>query len=455
MNRNNQTIAAIATASGTGAIGIVRLSGNDAISITDTIFKGKILSKQATHTIHFGSIVNGKNDLIDEVVVALYKAPKSFTGEETVEISGHGSPYVLQQILDACIASGAVLANPGEFTQRAFLNGKLDLAQAEAVADLIAAENKAAHDLALKQMRGGVSNEMAMLREQLINFTALIELELDFSDEDVAFADRSQLKELIQNLQSKIQNLIKSFEYGNAIKNGIPVAIIGKPNAGKSTLLNALLQEERAIVSEIAGTTRDAIEETFTLNGILFRFIDTAGIRDTEDLIEAIGVQRAKEKVLQAKVVLHLYENDYNLLDELQEALQDKIVFNLHSKTDIATANTDITKLQTLYPDYHHFGISGKTGNNIDYLQNRLATLFQNNIVDSSVVISNIRHKDALQQSLLALQAVGQGIGIGLSGDMLAVHLKEALYHLGSITGKIEVDKDILGAIFGRFCIGK
>lgn len=449
MKQNKQTIAAIATASGTGAIGIVRLSGKDAIAITEKIFKGKKLSQQLSHTIHFGTIVNNHNELIDEVVVALYKSPKSYTGEDTVEISGHGSPYVLQKIFDACIDAGAFVAKNGEFTQRAYLNGKLDLAQAEAVADLIAAENKAAHQLALNQMRGGISNELASLREQLINFTALIELELDFSDEDIAFADRKELHLLIQDLKAKMINLIKSFEYGNAIKNGVPVAIIGKPNAGKSTLLNALLKEERAIVSDIAGTTRDSIEETINIEGITFRFIDTAGIRETTDTIEAIGVERAKEKVKQAKVVIHLYEDEEdNLLAEISEFLQDKLVFHLRSKCDNNTVSEASDKA-------HSFPISVKENINIDRLMQELVAYFKEQQNQSSVIVTNIRHKDALTQSLRSLEEVERGMLLGLSGDMLSVHLKETLYYLGSITGKIEVDKDILGAIFGRFCIGK
>jgi len=453
---NEQTIAAIATASGTGAIGIIRLSGAEAITIADRIFKGKKLVDQPARTVHFGRIVSVSDGaIIDEVVVTLFRSPHSYTGEDIVEISGHGSPYVLQKILEACLQAGAVSAQPGEFTQRAFLNGKLDLAQAEAVADLIAAENKAAHELALNQMRGGVSSELALLREDLINFTALIELELDFSDEDVEFADRKELKILIQKLKSKIQNLIKSFEYGNAVKNGVPVAIIGKPNAGKSTLLNALLKEERAIVSDIAGTTRDVIEEAITLDGITFRFIDTAGIRHTEDTIEAIGVERAKEKVRQAKVVIHLYEESEDLLDELAESLEGKIVFNLRSKADKNNTENELPIVNYQLSMIHSFPISVRTGFNLDRLIQELVAHFKNEDAASSVVITHVRHKEALEKSLTALAEVDNGMEIGLSGDLLSLHLKDALYHLGTITGRIDLDKDILGAIFGRFCIGK
>lgn len=458
MLASNDTIVAISTAPGLGAIGLVRLSGPEAVDIVNQLFVGKNLSKQKSHTAHFGRFYAQKPEnehtarLIDEVVVTLFLNERSFTGEDTVEIAAHGSPYILNQIVQACSALGARLAGPGEFTQRAFLNGKLDLAQAEAVGDLIAAENKASHEIALQQMRGGISSELAGLREQLINFTALLELELDFSDEDVAFADRSELKQLVANIQLKINELIDSFEYGNAIKNGVPVAIIGKPNAGKSTLLNALLKEERAIVSDIAGTTRDVIEETITLGGITFRFIDTAGIRDTEDTIEAIGVARAKEKVQQAKVVIHLYEDDTEVLDQLKEELDGKLVFNLRSKAD-QTAHPEDKIVDE--PNWKAFSISVKEGINLNRLQEALVAHFQLKDYNQSVIITNQRHKEALHRSSVALSAVAEGMAMGLSSDLLALHLRDALYHLGTITGKIEVDRDILGAIFGKFCIGK
>lgn len=451
------TIVALTTPPGAGAIGIIRLSGPDAIAITNKIFKGKRLADQPSHTIHFGHIINAKDKLIDEVVVSIYRNPKSYTGEDITEISCHGSSYILQEVINTCIAAGAVAAKPGEFTQRAFLNGKMDLAQAEAVADLIAAENRASHEIALNQMRGGVSSELAQLREQLINFTALIELELDFSDEDVEFADRKELMTFIRDLKSRVQTLITSFEYGNAIKNGVPVAIVGKPNAGKSTLLNALLKEERAIVSEIAGTTRDVIEETVNIEGITFRFIDTAGIRDTEDVIEAIGVERARQKLALAKVVIHLYEEDHKLLDELAEELKGKIVFNLVSKADLNSWANDRYEhfLRENYPRYHHFGISVKTGFHLDLLTRTLVNHFKNDTIGNAVIITNLRHKEALDKAKTALEEVEDGMNRQLSGDLLSLHLKEALYHLGTITGKIDVDRDILGAIFGKFCIGK
>jgi len=462
------TICAAATAQGVGALGIIRISGEEAISIVNKVFKGKNLSKVESHTVHYGFIVNrnsklevqiSQEEIIDEVMVSVFKAPKTFTAEDLVEISCHGSPYIQQQIIEVLIKNGARVAQPGEFTQRAFLNGRIDLSQAEAVADLISAQNKASHKVALNQMRGGISSELKDLREELIHFTALIELELDFSEEDVEFANREELRLLIQNLKIKIQNLVSTFEYGNAIKNGVPVAIIGKPNAGKSTLLNALLNEERAIVSDIAGTTRDTIEETITIDGITFRFIDTAGIRETEDKIEAIGVERAKEKVEQAKVVIHLYEDDVEILKELKDILEDKIVFNLLSKIDKEghDRELDIESLEREHPNYRHFGLSVKQNINLDRLKQELVEQLRSaiGVDENSVIITNLRHKEALQNALETLQNVETGMNIGLTGDLLAFHLRETLTHIGSITGQIDVDKDILGTIFGKFCIGK
>jgi len=458
-----ETICATSTAQGTGALGIIRVSGKDAISIVNKVFKGKDLTKADSHTVHYGFIVDAKRDAqsemreLDEVMVSVFKAPKTFTAEDLVEISCHGSPYIQQQIIEVLIQNSARLAEPGEFTQRAFLNGRIDLSQAEAVADLIAAENKASHKVALNQMRGGISSELKDLREELINFTALIELELDFSEEDVEFANREELRSLIKNLKLKIKNLLQTFEYGNAIKNGVPVAIIGKPNAGKSTLLNALLNEERAIVSDIAGTTRDTIEETITIDGITFRFIDTAGIRETQDTIEAIGVEKAKEKIRQAKIVLHLYENDIDLLRELESDLQDKIVFSLLTKTDKNDWANDRFEnyLMEHYPQMHHFGISVKTGFNLDKLKSELVQSIKSGVNENAVIITNLRHKEALQNAFSALENVESGMWMGLTGDLLAFHLRETLKYVGSITGDIEIGRDILGIIFSRFCIGK
>lgn len=451
-----ETICATATAQGIGALGIIRVSGKDAFSIVNQVFKGKDLTQVNSHTVNYGFIIKDQ-EIIDEVMVANFHAPKSFTAENLVEIYCHGSPYIQQQIIDLLIQKGARLAQAGEFTQRAFLNGRIDLTQAEAVADLIAAENKASHQIALNQMRGGISTELNQLREELINFTALIELELDFSDEDVEFADRSELDELVQKIKQQITQLISTFEYGNAVKNGVPVAIIGKPNAGKSTLLNYLLNEERAIVSDIAGTTRDTIEETINIQGITFRLIDTAGIRETSDTIEAIGVEKAKEKVAQAKIVIHLYEDDTEILDELAPMLEDKTVFNLMSKLDKypEMKETDIADLSQSIKDYHHFGISVKENINLNRLKSELVEVVKSGVDENAVIITNSRHKEALTHSLRAIQDVENGMKIGLTGDLLAFHLRDTLRHIGSITGQIDVDKDILGTIFGKFCIGK
>ncbi|RQO31093.1 tRNA uridine-5-carboxymethylaminomethyl(34) synthesis GTPase MnmE [Taibaiella sp. KBW10] len=452
---HQDTIVALATAPATGAIGVIRLSGSQALSITARLFKGKDLYKQASHTVHFGAIIQPETGvLVDEVVVTLFLGGKSYTGEDTVEISGHGSLYVLHQIIELCVAQGARLAAPGEYTQRAYLNGKLDLAQAEAVADLIAAENKASHQIALTQMRGGISSELQGLREKLINFTALIELELDFAEEDVEFADRTAFKQLIEEIDQHTLQLIQTFEYGNAIKNGVPVAIIGKPNAGKSSLLNALLKEERAIVSNIAGTTRDTIEEVLNIEGINFRFIDTAGLRETEDVVEAIGVHKAKEKIAQAQLILHLYEgNDTELLTELAESLKGKTVFNLRNKVDEPEVAAD--SQLSIEEGYISLDISAKTGYHLAVLKTQLVQLIKGSHSESSVIITNTRHKEALVKAQEALQEVRHGLEINLSGDLLSFHLKDALLHLGSITGKIDIDRDILGTIFGKFCIGK
>lgn len=451
-----ETICATATAQGVGALGIIRVSGKDAFSIVNQVFKGKDLTKVDSHTVNYGFIVKDE-EVIDEVMVSVFHAPRTFTAENLVEISCHGSPYIQQQIIDLLIQKGARLAQAGEFTQRAFLNGRIDLTQAEAVADLIAAENKASHQIALNQMRGGISTELNQLREELINFTALIELELDFSDEDVEFADRKELDELVQKIKQQINQLISTFEYGNAVKNGVPVAIIGKPNAGKSTLLNYLLNEERAIVSDIAGTTRDTIEETINIQGITFRLIDTAGIRETTDTIEAIGVEKAKEKVAQAKIVIHLYEDDTEILDELSDMLEDKTVFNLMSKLDKypEMRQTDNADLSQNIKDYHHFGISVKEKINLDRLKSELVEVVKSGVDENAVIITNSRHKEALTHALQAIEDVENGMKIGLTGDLLAFHLRDTLRHIGSITGQIDVDKDILGTIFGKFCIGK
>ncbi|MFT4092146.1 MAG: tRNA uridine-5-carboxymethylaminomethyl(34) synthesis GTPase MnmE [Niabella sp.] len=448
------TIVALATPPGVGAIGVIRLSGHDAINIADKVFTGKKLSNQESHTVHFGRITSpsfggGRGEVVDEVVATIYKAPKSYTGENTVEISGHGSPYILGKIIDTCIAAGARLAKPGEFTQRAFLNGKLDLAQAEAVADLIAANSRAAQQTALNQLRGGFSGDLKLLRDELINFAALIELELDFSDEDVEFADRNKFQILISNLKSQISNLLDSFKLGNAIKNGISVAIIGKPNAGKSTLLNALLNEERAIVSDIAGTTRDTIEETLNINGVLFRLIDTAGIRaHSNDHIENLGIARSKQNAEKAAIIIHLTDatDETESYFEWLKQYEGKTITVLN-KIDAAS---QIPNLRS------QICISAKQRTNIDALKNVMyEKAIGTEINTESTIITNARHHEALKKIIESVNAIEQGMQNNLSGDLLTIDIRRALHYLGEITGQVEVDRDILGTIFGKFCIGK
>lgn len=460
MQHSNETIAAIATAPGIGAIGIIRLSGPDALHITNQIFRGKNLTLQSSHTIHFGHIVDPENnELIDEVVVSLFLDNKSYTGENTVEISGHGSPYILQKILATCLKYGARMATHGEFTQRAFLNGKLDLAQAEAVADLIAADSKAAQQAALNQLRGGFSNDLKNLREQLITFAALIELELDFAEEDVEFADRTKFIQLIQQIKAACLQLIDSFQLGNAIKKGVSVAIIGKPNAGKSTLLNALLNEERAIVSEIAGTTRDTIEETLNIKGILFRLIDTAGIRsNTADKIEEIGVEKSLEKMRQADVVLYLFDAQTTTSEDL---LQQAALFTREELKYLFVANKiDTLDLDGLKQKYIGIEpiifISAKEKIAVDDVKTSLynATI-DGTLQTENTIVTNARHHASLINVVNSLQEIEQGMDMNLSGELLAIDIRRALHFLGEITGQVEMDRDILGTIFGKFCIGK
>lgn len=462
------TIVALATPPGVGAIAVIRLSGEKSFDIANALFPSKDLKKQKTHTAHFGSLASPatlskrKNesqspDIIDEVLVIIFKNPKSYTGEDVVEISCHGSPYIQQQIINACTASGARLALPGEFTQRAFLNGKMDLAQAEAVADVIAANSRAAQQTALKQLRGGFSTDLKLLRDELINFAALIELELDFSEEDVEFADRKQLKNLIANLKAKISGLIDSFSLGNAIKNGVSVAIIGKPNAGKSTLLNALLNEERAIVSEIAGTTRDTIEETLNIKGVLFRLIDTAGIRaHTADRIESLGIERSKQNAAKADIILHLID----MTDDEQEVLpwlnemSDKTI-EVHTKFDKWCDQMEAQGIHVT-PDFSRNPVAAKTGFGIEQLKNVIfEKAIGDNINTENTIITNARHLEALLKIKESLEAIRTGIKQGLSSDLLTTDIRRALHYLGEITGQVEVDRDILGTIFGKFCIGK
>ncbi|RZJ74083.1 MAG: tRNA uridine-5-carboxymethylaminomethyl(34) synthesis GTPase MnmE [Flavobacterium sp.] len=450
---NQDTIIALSTPPGSGAIGVIRLSGPDAITLTNEVFVGKNLTQQASHTLHFGLVKDG-DILIDEVVAGLYVAPKSYTKENVVEISCHGSNYIIQQILNLLIKKGARPAKPGEFTLRAFLNGGLDLSQAEAVADLIASDSKASHDVALQQMRGGFSNELKGLREQLIHFASMIELELDFAEEDVEFANRDQLKALILRLISHISRLISSFEMGNVLKNGVPIVIAGKPNVGKSTLLNALLNEDRAIVSDIAGTTRDTIEDELNINGIIFRFIDTAGIRDTADIIEAKGVERTLERMKQAKLILYMVDA-LQTPDELDEQLTDlkKIeipYLAIVNKADLFTdeQKAEFAKKEVLF-------LSAKENVGVEELKTALlAKVNLHSINTSETLVTNIRHLEALKQTENALANVLNNIDNPVTSDFLAMDIKQALHYLGEITGEVTTD-DLLENIFTKFCIGK
>ena len=459
----NDTIIALATPSGAGAIAVIRLSGPDAIQMVDSVFKSihaKKLSTQKTHTIHLGHIIDASRPL-DEVLVSVFKNPTSYTGEDVIEISCHGSSYIQQEIIQLFVRNGARIANPGEFTLRAFLNAKLDLSQAEAVADLIASDNKASHQIAMQQMRGGFSNEIKALRDELLNFASLIELELDFSEEDVEFADRKQFENLVTRISSVLKHLIDSFSTGNVIKNGIPISIIGAPNVGKSTLLNALLNEDKAIVSAIAGTTRDAIEDELTIEGIKFRFIDTAGIRNTDDTIESIGIKKTFEKITQSQVVLYLLDaskvstptvQDFNTdIRKIQEHYPDKQLIVVANKMD--QADKAFIESSFVYP--HTLYTSAKSGLGIDTLKTKLLEFVNTGALrNNDTIITNSRHYDSLLKALAEVQKVKQGMDAKLSGDLLAIDIRQALYHFGEITGEITSD-DLLGNIFANFCIGK
>ena len=457
----NDTICALATPNGIGAIGMIRLSGSEAYKITSTIFS-KDLSNVKTHTTHFGTIKTNE-ELVDEVLVNVFEQGKSFTGEESVEISCHGSSYILQKVLTLLLENGCRLAAPGEFTQRAFLNGKMDLSQAEAVADLIASQSNSAHQIAMKQMRGGFSSELKDLRDQLIHFASLVELELDFAEEDVEFADRTELNSLVNNVLEYIQKLAKSFELGNAIKNGVPVAIVGRPNAGKSTLLNALLNEERAIVSDIAGTTRDTIEERIIINGIDFRFIDTAGLRDTDDHIEKMGVERALEKVDQSTIYIYLFDMNALTEAEVQEDLNQlpsntpRIV--IANKSDIISNEKGLdfnnSSINELSSNNILIQISAKQKDSLELIKESLLEIIDADQLNSDdVIVSNARHYDALIKTITALEKTKNGLETGITADFIAMDIRQAMYELGTITGDISTD-DLLGNIFSKFCIGK
>lgn len=481
----SDTIVALATPPGVGAIGVIRLSGKEAITIANTVFYGKNLEKQASHTVHFGTIRDDKDKIIDEVLATVFVAPKSYTKENTVEISCHGSPYIQQQIIQLLTRQGARLAQPGEFTLRAFLNGQLDLSQAEAVADLIASTSEAAHDIAMQQLRGGISDEIKKLRQELINFASLIELELDFSEEDVEFADRAELKILIQKIQKFIKTLSDSFALGNAIKNGVSTVIAGRPNAGKSTLLNALLNEERAIVSDIAGTTRDTIEEVLNIKGVEFRLIDTAGIREATDQIEAIGVEKTLEKVRTSAILVYVFDVVETKIDEVlsdlsklyREGVKLLVVCNKMDKNPYFQpdwlenpTNPDIPEFFLTHNPRQFdpsvlwgfslekeqiITLSAKEGMNIPYFKEKLYDMvIQGEMNIGNTVVSNARHYEALQNSYESLDDVLKGMDAQVTTDFVAMDIRRALHHLGEITGEISTD-DLLDNIFSKFCIGK
>lgn len=449
-----ETIVALATAQGVSAIAVIRLSGKDCISIVQRCFKGASLHDQPSHTLHFGTIWNG-DKLLDEVLVSLFRKPHSFTKEDSVEISCHGSPVIVKEIIKVLIAQGARLAEPGEFTKRAFLNGRFDLAQAEAVADLITAETDNARQAALNQMRGGFSKEINRLREELIHFASLIELELDFGEEDVEFAKRADLRDLIVKIQGYLKSLMDSFDQGNVIKNGVPTVIAGKPNAGKSTLLNVLLNEERAIVSDIAGTTRDVIEDEIVLGGINFRFIDTAGLRETQDIIEAMGVERTRERMRKAALIIYLFDLSQTNLEEIEneEAHLNELgvpYIKVGNKVDRA----DNVLLEKLSARNFVF-ISASNQTNIQELKDKILSHFHVRTVKTGdVMVTNLRHYQNLLQTYDALQRVLEGMAQGVTGDFLAMDIRQALHYLGEITGTITTE-DLLGNIFSKFCIGK
>lgn len=464
--KHQETIVALATPSGAGAIAIIRLSGEQAINIASKLFYAvskKELAAQDSHTVHLGHIKDGSK-VVDEVLTTIFKNPRSYTGEDVVEFSCHGSPYIQQEIIQLCLKKGARVASAGEFTLRAFLNGKIDLSQAEAVADLIASDSEASHQLAIQQMRGGFSNEIKRLREELLNFASLIELELDFAEEDVEFANRDEFQKLISKITLVLKRLIDSFATGNVLKNGIPVAIVGEPNVGKSTLLNALLNEERAIVSDIAGTTRDTIEDEITIGGIGFRFIDTAGIRETTDTIEGLGIERTFAKINDSQVVIYLFDSSkiLNVAFKIQNWINEieKIRNKYPQKQLVVIAN----KADTLQPSHisqltSHISnlllISAKTGEGVEELKTTLLDFVNTGALrNNETIVTNSRHYDALLKALEEINKVQEGIDAGLSNDLMAIDIRQALYYFGEITGEITND-DLLGNIFANFCIGK
>jgi tRNA modification GTPase len=444
------TICAITTGGGMSAIAVLRISGNQAISITNSIFSKNITSAKS-HTIHFGTIIED-NDIVDEVLVSIFKNNNSFTGEESAEISSHGSVYIQNKIIQLLIEKGCRAATAGEFTMRAFKNGKLDLSQAESIADLIASESEAAHQTALRQLRGGFSSKLQDLRKQLIDFASLIELELDFAEEDVEFADRKQFEYLLDLIKVELEKLIESFKLGNVIKNGIPIAILGAPNVGKSTLLNCLLNEEKAIVSDIAGTTRDAIEDELNIEGFKFRFIDTAGIRETSDTIESLGIKKTMEKAKISNMVLFLIDANTNITSQLKEL--NKVTGEIKDKLLVIVNKIDL-KPEIEEDLKNAIFISAKNNEGIETLKEKLLTFVNTkDFSNNETIVTNLRHYDELQLTLKEINTIIDGIKKGVSGDFLASNIRQALFHLGSITGEVTTDT-LLGNIFGKFCIGK
>ncbi|MCU0347866.1 MAG: tRNA uridine-5-carboxymethylaminomethyl(34) synthesis GTPase MnmE [Saprospiraceae bacterium] len=473
------TIVALATPPGVGAIGVIRLSGPEALAIVQRVFGGKDLTKQKSHTLHFGTIIGDEGKVLDEVLVSVFRGPNSYTGEDTAEVSCHGSPFILQKIIELFLEKGGRLAQPGEFTLRAFLNGKMDLSQAEAVADLIASTSEGNHSVAMRQMRGGFSHEIQRLRQELVDFASLIELELDFAEEDVEFANREQLKLTIQKIQSYINALLHSFKLGNVLKTGVPTVIAGRPNAGKSTLLNALLNEERAIVSPIAGTTRDTVEEVLNIQGVEFRLIDTAGIREAQDQIEAIGVEKTMEKVSQAALLVYVFDVVETKIDEVladvaslqREGLELLIACNKMDNLPSYRPEWLLQPNDPAIPDFF-FGnsrpiespitnheslitLSAKNGMNVPYLKEKLYNAVVSQKVNSEgTIVTNARHLEALQKAQSSLDDVLQGLAAGVTSDFVAMDIRRALAFLGEILGEVSTE-DLLGNIFGKFCIGK
>lgn len=456
--KKEETICALATPEGIGAIGVIRLSGPDAIEIVNSVFPKKDLSKADAYTIHFGALMN-KAQILDEVLVSIFRAPRSYTGEDVVELSFHGSPFILQKAIELFLSNGARLAKAGEFTQRAFLNRKMDLSQAEAVADLIAAESSAAHETAMHQMRGGFSKDIDLLRERLIHFASMIELELDFSEEDVEFANRNDLMDLLKEVSRYVNELIASFDLGNVIKNGVPVVIAGKPNAGKSTLLNALFKEERALVTDIEGTTRDSIEDELVMDGISYRFIDTAGLRETADVVESLGVKRSLEKIKQAAIVIYLYDASKMSERDLDQALKE-LEGSLPSNAQLLVVANHIDKLndnqrKSLESKKDILAISAKSSTGIEVLAEKLKeVVLSGKVQREGSVVTNSRHLEALKRCSESLDRAMASLQNNTPGDLLAMDIRQALFYLGEITGEVTTD-DLLGNIFSKFCIGK